>query len=95
MLNEIAPRPWCIARQAGGGASPDEEVAMLESSQEGERQETLQELSDLFVVVQEMGRRLADETHGDAYAAVREFNETLHQACVQLKRIRQDSGMVS
>ncbi|MFW6387403.1 MAG: hypothetical protein ACOC0G_01860 [Thermodesulfobacteriota bacterium] len=31
-----------------------------------------------------MGHRLADETHGDSYAVVRELNETLHhaRACV-------------
>lgn len=45
-----------------------------------ERAETLRELSELLFVVQQMGHRLADETHGDKYALVREINEALHQA---------------
>lgn len=61
---------------------------MLNETREGERRETIDELSDLFVVVQEMGRRLADETHGDSYSRVRELNEILHQARVQLTKIR-------
>ena len=39
----------------------------------------------------QMGRRLADETHGDAYASVRELNELLHQTRVQLQKIRDDA----
>lgn len=61
---------------------------MLETTNEGERQETIEELTDLLIVVQEMGRRLANETHGDAYADVRELNELLHQARVQLMKIK-------
>jgi len=34
----------------------------------------------LLFVVQQMGHRLADETHGDSYVMVRELNEALHQA---------------
>ncbi|MBP1682375.1 MAG: hypothetical protein H6Q35_2714 [Proteobacteria bacterium] len=64
---------------------------MLDGTIEGERRETIDELSDLLIVVQEMGRRLADETHGDAYAGVRELNELLHQARVQLQKIRDDA----
>ncbi|MCA1797393.1 MAG: hypothetical protein LC645_07625 [Geobacteraceae bacterium] len=45
-----------------------------------ERTETIRELSDLLFVVQQMGHRLADETHGDNYALVQELNETLHHA---------------
>jgi predicted membrane GTPase involved in stress response len=61
---------------------------MLNETREGERRETIAELSDLFLVVQEMGRRLADETHGDLYAQVRELNELLHQARIQITRIK-------
>jgi len=67
---------------------------MLDGTQEGERRETIDELSDLLVVVQEMGRRLAEESHGDAYAKVREFNEVLHQARIRLAAI-QDEGSKS
>ena len=64
---------------------------MLDGTIEGERRETIDELSDLLIVVQEMGRRLADETHGDAYASVRELNELLHQTRVQLQKIRDEA----
>ncbi|GAB2896892.1 hypothetical protein GCM10027046_28000 [Uliginosibacterium flavum] len=65
---------------------------MLDGTREGERRETIDELSDLLVVVQEMGRRLADESHGDSYAKVRELNEILHQARNQLNKIKDDTG---
>lgn len=55
---------------------------------EGERHETIDELSDLFLVVQEMGRRLANETHGDSYAQVQQLNQRLHHARIQLDRIK-------
>jgi len=61
---------------------------MLDETKEGERRETIAELSDLFLVVQEMGRRLADETHGDSYDQVRELNALLHQVRVQITRIK-------
>lgn len=53
-----------------------------------ERCETIDELSELFKVVQEMGRRLGNETHGTAYADVRRFNEMLLEARQQLERIK-------
>ena len=65
---------------------------MLDGTREGERRETIDELSDLLAVVQEMGHRLADETHGDAYAKVRALNELLHQARSQLNKIKDDTG---
>ncbi|MBK9218706.1 MAG: hypothetical protein IPO35_12945 [Uliginosibacterium sp.] len=55
---------------------------------DAERAETLEELSDLMVVVQEMGRRLAYETHGDAYTPVQELNDLLHRARGKLAEIR-------
>lgn len=64
---------------------------MFEETREGERQETIEELSDLLSVLQRLGRRLADETHGEAYAEVRELNEILHQANLQLSKIRIDT----
>ena len=54
---------------------------------ESERRETIQELGDLMSVVQEMGRRLSDETHGDAYENVRRLNEMLHEVRQQIERI--------
>ena len=65
---------------------------MLDETREGERRETIDELSELLVVVQEMGRRLADESHGDAYSGVRELNETLHQARLLLGKIKDEAG---
>lgn len=62
---------------------------MLEQEMpESERVETVEELSDLLVVVQEMGRRLAYETHGDAYKPVQQLNELLHQARGKIAEIR-------
>jgi hypothetical protein len=61
---------------------------MLDETREGERRETIDELSDLLFVVQKVGRRLADETHGDSYSEVRVLNELLHQTRVQLIKIR-------
>ena len=61
---------------------------MLDETREGERQETIDELSDLLSIVQIMARRLADETHGDLYPDVRELNVLLHQALTQLDKIK-------
>ena len=52
-----------------------------------EQRETIDELSDLLFVVQEMGRRLGTETHGDLYSQVRQLNEIFHQARIQLDAI--------
>jgi hypothetical protein len=59
---------------------------------EDERRETINELSHLFFVVQEMGRRLANETHGSPYSDVRQLNELLHQAHIQLAKIKDDTA---
>ena len=40
----------------------------------GERSETVDELLELVLVVQKMGRRLAYETHGESYDFVRDLN---------------------
>lgn len=58
-----------------------------DETREGEQRQTIDELSDLLFVVQHMGRRLANETHGDAYSQVRQLNELLHQARTQLNKI--------
>lgn len=63
-----------------------------DETREGERRETIDELSDLLVVVQAMGQRLANETHGDAYGQVRQLNELLHQVRLQLDRIADDAS---
>jgi len=65
---------------------------MFEETREGERRETVYELSDLLLVAQEMGQRLANETHGDAYAPVRELNELLHQSRQQIEIIKARKG---
>lgn len=55
----------------------------------GDRHETIEELSGLLYVVQDMGGRLANETHGEAYALVGEFNDLLHQARAAITLIKQ------
>jgi len=63
---------------------------MLEvETRDAARRETLEELSQLFCVVQEMGRRLSHETHAKSYYPVRELNELLHQVREKLDMIRQ------
>ena len=57
-------------------------------TRDGERRETIEELSSMISIAQEMARRLADETHGDAYAAVKELNDTLHRAHAQLEQVK-------
>lgn len=54
----------------------------------GERLQTIEELSGLLFVVQDMGGRLADETHGDAYDLIRDLNNLLHQARAALTLIK-------
>jgi len=64
-------------------------------AREGERRETIDELSDVLHIAQEIGQRLANETHGSPYAHVEELNRLLHQTRVQLSRIdsRVDGGV--
>lgn len=61
---------------------------MKNESRGEERKETIEELSSLLFVIQEMGSRLSSETHQEAYDMVREFNEDLHQLRVKLEFIR-------
>ena len=63
---------------------------MFEETREGERRQTIYELSTLLMVVQEMGRRLSNESHGDDYEPVRELNETLQQARTQIDHIKDE-----
>jgi len=60
-----------------------------DETQEGERRETIQELSDLLSVTEEMGQRLLDETHGEGYDAVRELIELFHQCRGKVDQIGQ------
>lgn len=59
-----------------------------------ERQEIVEELSALLFVIQEMGHRFAQETHGETYDQVRELNELLHQARAKMEQIQQTSRAV-
>lgn len=55
----------------------------------GARRQTIEELSGLLFVVQDMGGRLADETHGEAYDLIRDLNNLLHQARAALTLIKE------
>lgn len=59
-----------------------------DETREDKRRETIDELSDLLIVVQKIGQRLANETHGDSYPQAMELNELLHQARIQLDKIK-------
>ncbi len=61
---------------------------MKDESRGEERKETIEELSSLLFLIQEMGSRLSYETHQEAYDMVREFNEDLHQLRVKFEFIR-------
>lgn len=65
-----------------------------ETQEEAERRETIEELFDLLIVAQEMGRRLANETHEEFYAQVQELNELLHRARLKLGQIRQETRLL-
>lgn len=52
-----------------------------------EQRETSRELVSLLRVTQEMGRRLAYETHGDLYDDVRTLNELLHESRIKADTI--------
>lgn len=54
------------------------------------RADMIDQLAKLLSVTQDMGRRLANESHGRSYDRVREFNEILHLAREQLTAIEQE-----
>lgn len=58
----------------------EEILSVPENILKEEQCETARELVSLLRVAQEMGRRLAYETHGDLYDEVRLLNELLHQS---------------
>lgn len=51
--------------------------------QQEEQRETAQELAEITRLAQEMGRRLANETHGELYDEVRLMLNLLHQTRAQ------------
>ncbi len=55
-----------------------------------DRADLIDQLSKLLSVTQDMGRRLANESHGRSYDRVREFNEILHLAREQITAIEQE-----
>lgn len=52
-----------------------------------EQTETAREVADVVRLAQEMGQRLARETHGELYEDVRQLNELLHQSRVRAEHI--------
>lgn len=48
----------------------------------------IEQLSKLLSVVQDVAHKLADESHGRAYDQVRELNEIVHLARVQINAIQ-------
>ena len=63
----------------------------LDKAATPELNETAGELGDLLALVQKMGRRLANLTHGVEYDLVLELNELLHEARVQMVLIQDAS----
>lgn len=64
------------------------EATTMRDDQECERRETIDELSELFALVQQMGQRLADETQGDKFAHVQLINDLLHAVRLQIDECR-------
>ena len=54
-----------------------------------EQRETVRELRDILRIGQEMGRRLANETHGELYDDVRALVMLLHETRGQASAIAQ------
>ncbi len=48
------------------------------------------QLSKLLSVMQDVGRKLANESHGRSYDRARELNEILHMAREQISAIEQE-----
>ena len=55
-----------------------------------DRADLIDQLAKLLSVTQDMGRKLANESHGRSYDRVRELNEILHLAREQLTAIEQE-----
>lgn len=66
----------------------EEILSVPENILKEEQCETSRELVNLLRVTQEMGRRLAYETHGDLYEEVRVLNELLHESRVKADSIQ-------
>lgn len=52
----------------------------------------IEQLSQLLSVVQDVAHKLADESHGRAYDQVRELNQIVHLARLQIEAIQADAG---
>lgn len=55
-----------------------------------ERADHIDQMSKLLSVMQDVGRKLANESHGRSYDKVRELNEILHLARGQIEAIEQE-----
>lgn len=64
----------------------------MDEPQDQERRESIEELSGMLLLAQEMGRRLANETHGASYQLVLDLNELLHQARKQIELIQANAS---
>jgi hypothetical protein len=69
--------------------TPDERrQGAIMHAEETARCEVLEELSLLFVVVQQLGRALENKSHGYLHHQARELNELLHQARRKLEQFK-------
>ena len=53
----------------------------------------IEDMSDLLSVMQKKGHKLANETHNETYDLVNELNQHLHQAHLQLRKLRLNLSM--
>ncbi len=59
--------------------------------EEIDRSATLEEISLLFMAIQQLGQVLANHTHGASYRYARELNELLYQARKRLDAMQAES----
>lgn len=59
-----------------------------------DRYGTIEQVTQLLSAVQVMARKLANESHGRTYDRVRDLNEILHRARMQLNMIEADSSFM-
>jgi len=65
-----------------------EKRAINEDLERLEKLGLLEDIADLLSVMQKKGHKLANETHNETYDLVNELNQYLHEAHLQLRKLR-------
>ena len=62
--------------------------AISEDMERLEKLGLVEDIADLLSVMQKKGHKLANETHNETYDLVNELNQYLHEAHLQLRKLR-------